>query len=150
MLVTGSYHLGAVRGLGAEFPMDLIFPHTTTSGKSKYEGVYNATFILGVNAASDVQPAAMAWVDFLSQPENAAFYANATAQHVAVDGVEYTNADLTATSPWLTRKTALAPRFQFENLDVRNAVEAACIAVVAGTSPMEAAEAAQKVVDENK
>jgi len=150
MLVTGSYHLAAVRGLGAEFPMDLIFPNTTTTGTSKYEGVYNATFILGVNSASENQPAAMAWVDFLSQPENAANYANLTAQHVAVTGVDYTNADLQTTSPWLSKKTALAARFQFDNLDVRNAVEASCIAVVSGTDPEKAAADAQKIVDQNK
>lgn len=150
MLVTGSYHVAAVRGLGADFPLDLIFPNTTTSGTAKYEGVYNSTFILGVNAASENQPAALAWIDFLSQPENAAFYANTTAQHVSVTGVEYSNADLQTMSPWLSKKTGLAARFQFNNLDVRNAVEASCIAVVAGTDPEQAAADAQKVVDENK
>ena len=150
MLVTGSYHLAAVRALGAEFPMDLIFPNTTTKGTSKYEGVYNATFILGVNSASEKQPAAMAWIDFLSQPENAASYANLTAQHVTVKDVDYTNADLQTTSPWLSKKTALAARFQFENLDVRNAVEASCIAVVSGADPEKAAADAQTIVDQNK
>lgn len=150
MLATGSYHLAAVRALGAEFPIDLIFPNTSSGSKaSKVEGVYNATFILGVNAASTSQPAAMAWVDFLSEPKNAEYYANTTAQHVAVAGVEYTNPDLKTTAPWLEKKTALAARFQFDNLDVRNAVEASCIAVVSGTDPEQAAATAQKVVDEN-
>lgn len=148
MLATGSYHIAAVRKLGATFPMDLVFPQTTKSGTPKYEGVYNATFILGVNSASKVQPAAMAWVDFLSDPENASYYANETAQHVAVSGVKYTNKDLNVMSPWLEKKTALAPRFQFENLDVRNAVEATATAVISGTSPQQAAESAQKIVDE--
>jgi raffinose/stachyose/melibiose transport system substrate-binding protein len=90
----------------------------------------------------------MAWVDFLSDPENASYYANETAQHVAVSGVEYTNKDLNVMSPWLKKKTALAPRFQFENLDVRNAVEASATAVISGTPPQQAAESAQKIVDE--
>ncbi len=148
MLATGSYHLAAVRGLGAEFPMELIFPNTSTSGTPKFEGVYNATFILGVNSGSDNQPAAMEWVNFLSDPENAGYYANETAQHVAVADVEYTNEDLQKLSPWLTRNTALAPRFQFNNLDVRNAVEASATAVIAGTSPEQAAAEAQQIVDE--
>lgn len=148
MLATGSYHLAAVRGLGAEFPMELIFPNTSTSGTSKYEGVYNATFILGVNADSDNQPAAMEWVNFLSDPENAGYYANGTAQHVAVADVEYTNQDLKNLSPWLEKKTALAPRFQFQNLDVRNAVEASATAVISGTDPEQAAAEAQQIVDE--
>lgn len=148
MLATGSYHLAAVRGLGAEFPMELIFPNTSTSGTPKWEGVYNATFILGVNADSDNQPAAMEWVNFLSQPENAGIYANGTAQHVAVADVEYTNEDLQNLSHWLNKKTALAPRFQFQNLDVRNAVEASATAVIGGASPEQAAAEAQQIVDE--
>lgn len=148
MLATGSYHLAAVRGLGAKFPIDLVFPNTTSDGKGKYEGAYNATFILGVNSASKNQAAAAAWIDFLSEPENAGYYANQTAQHVAVDKVEYTNPDLKRLSPWLQKKTALAARFQFNNLDVRNAVEASATAVISGTSPEQAAAAAQKIVDE--
>jgi raffinose/stachyose/melibiose transport system substrate-binding protein len=148
MLATGSYHIAAVRGLGAQFPIDLVFPNTTTNGEAKFEGAYNATFILGVNAASKNQAAAAAWIDFLSEPENAAYYANQTAQHVSVNNVDYTNPDLKRLSPWLEKKTALAARFQFQNLDVRNAVEASATAVISGTSPEQAAEAAQKIVDE--
>lgn len=148
MLATGSYHLAAVRGLGAKFPIDLVFPNTTSDGKGKYEGAYNATFILGVNSASKNQAAAAAWIDFLSEPENAGYYANQTAQHVSVDKVEYTNPDLKRLSPWLQKKTALAARFQFNNLDVRNAVEASATAVISGTTPEQAAAAAQKIVDE--
>ncbi|AOT03638.1 ABC transporter substrate-binding protein [Arthrobacter sp. U41] len=148
MLATGSYHIAAVRGLGAKFPIELVFPNTSTGGNAKYEGVYNATFILGVNSASKNQAAAAAWIDFLSEPENAAYYANQTAQHVSVDKVDYTNPDLKRLSPWLEKKTALAARFQFQNLDVRNAVEASATAVISGTSPEQAAEAAQKIVDE--
>ncbi|SCL44494.1 carbohydrate ABC transporter substrate-binding protein, CUT1 family [Micromonospora citrea] len=150
MLATGSYHLAAVRALGAKFPMNVIAPITTSKDKARNEGVYNATFILGVNAKSDVQPAALAWLDFLSDPANAATYANATAQHLTVKGVDYTNADLKATQPWLSRKTLLAPRFQFLDLDIRNAVEGACVKVVGGTAPQQAAEEAQRIVDQRR
>jgi raffinose/stachyose/melibiose transport system substrate-binding protein len=148
MLATGSYHIAAVRALGAQFPIDLVAPITVPADRAKYEGIYNATFILGVNTASDVRPAGLAWLDFLSRPENASTYANATAQHVTVSGATYENADLEATSPWLTRDTLLAPRFQFDDLDVRAAVENAAVAVVGGTSPEQAAEEAQRVVDQ--
>jgi raffinose/stachyose/melibiose transport system substrate-binding protein len=148
MLATGSYHIAAVRNLGAAFPIELVFPNTSTDGNAKFEGVYNATFILGVNSASKNQAASAAWIDFLSEPENAGYYANETAQHVSVKDVEYTNADLKRLSPWLDKKTALAARFQFQNLDVRNAVEASATAVISGSSPEQAAEAAQKIVDE--
>ena len=148
MLATGSYHIAAVRGLGADFGMDLVPPITTSASAAKYEGTYNATFILGVNAQSKVQPAATAFLTFLSDPANATAYANATVQHVTVSGVDYTDRDLKQLAPWLTKKTLLAPRFQFLDLDIRSAVEGACISVVGGASPAAAAEKAQQVIDE--
>lgn len=148
MLVTGSYHIAAVRALGAQFPVDVLSPITTTAEAAKYEGVHNATFILGLNSASKVQPAALAWLEFLSDPVNAGTYANDTVQHVTVKGVRYENADLNQLAPWLTRKTMLAPRFQFLDLDIRNAVEGATIEVVGGAQPEQAAEKAQRIIDE--
>ena len=150
MLATGSYHIAAVRALGAKFAMDLLSPITTSADKAKYEGIYNATFILGVNSKSKHQGAAVAWLEYLSTPEVAGQYANGTSQHVTVNGVEYTNPDLKALSPWLTKKTLLAPRFQFNNLDIRSAVEGACVAVVGGKKPEQAAADAQRVVDQQR
>lgn len=150
LLATGSFQMAGVRALGAKFPFDLVAPITTTAGQAKYEGVFNTTFVLGVNSASKVQPAAYAFLEFLSDPVNAATYANGTGQHVTVSGVEYTNADLKAVAPWLTRKTLLAPRFQFLNLDIRSAVENAAVAVVGGKKPAQAAEEAQRVIDQKR
>ena len=150
MLATGSFHISAVRKLGATFPINLIAPITVAKEKLKYEGVYNATFILGVNTAGSKQHTSLKWVEFLSQPENAAVYANGTAQHLTVKNVDYTNADLKHTEPWLTKKTLLAPRFQFNNLDIRNAVEGACTSVVGGTDPQQAAAKAQTIVDQKR
>lgn len=148
MLATGSFHIAAIRALGGTFPVDLLSPITTTADEAKYEGIYNATFILGVNTASDNQASALAFVEFLSDPENASTYANGTGQHLTVTDVTYDNPDLEATSGWLTRNTLLAPRFQFNDLDIRNAVEATTIQVVGGADPQEAAEAAQSIVDQ--
>jgi raffinose/stachyose/melibiose transport system substrate-binding protein len=150
MLATGSFMAGAVRKLGATFRLGLYAPITTTADKARYEGVFNATFILGVNAKSSHQSAAQAWLEHLSDPAVAAVYANGTAQHVTVKDVAYTNEDLKSFEPWLTRRTVLAPRFQFGNLDVRGAVENATVQVVGGTSPEKAAEAAQRVVDQKR
>ena len=147
LLCTGSYHIAAVRALGATFDLELV-PPITTNSTPNYVGTYNATFILGVNSASKVQPAAVEWVRFLSDKTNAGEYADATVQHVSVTGVEYTNPDLKDMAPWLEKKTMLAPRFQFNDLDIRNAVEGACIAVVGGTDPKAAAEKAQSVIDQ--
>ncbi|MCF4135675.1 extracellular solute-binding protein [Streptomyces sp. Tue 6430] len=150
LLATGSFQMAGVRALGAKFPFDLVAPITTTAEKAKYEGVFNTTFILGVNSASTVQPAAYAFLEFLSDPQNAGAYANGTGQHVTVEGVEYTNADLKTVAPWLTRKTLLAPRFQFLDLDIRTAVENATVAVVGGRKPERAAEEAQRVIDQKR
>lgn len=148
LLATGSFHIAAVRALGAQFPVGLLSPITTSAGEARYEGIHNATFILGVNTASDVRPAALAFIEFLSDPVNAAVYANGTGQHLTVSGVAYDNPDLAATAGWLERRTLLAPRFQFTDLDIRNAVENACTQVIGGTDPRQAAEDAQRVVDQ--
>lgn len=148
MLATGSFHIAAVRALGATFPMDLLSPVTVPAADAKYEGIYNATFVLGVNTASDNQAAANAWLEFLSQPENAGAYANGTAQFVTVEGVTYDDPDLQAIEPWLERNTLLAPRFQFNDLDIRSAIESSCIKVVGGTEPEAAAAEAQNIVDQ--
>lgn len=148
MLATGSYHIAAVRALGAEFPM-AMYPPITSDSDAKYSGTYNATFILGINAASDVQPAATEFLRFLSDPSNAKVYADATVQHVSVAGVDYENPDLKELSPLLERDDLmLAARFQFNDLDIRNAVEGACIEVVGGAKPAAAAEKAQGIIDE--
>lgn len=148
MLVTGSYHIAAVRQLGAEFPVGM-YPPITAASDPKYTGTYNATFILGINAASDVQPAATEFLKFLSDPVNAQVYADATVQHVTVKDVEYSNPDLMGLSPWLEKEDMmLAARFQFNDLDIRNAVESSCIEVVAGAKPEDAAASAQAIVDE--
>lgn len=150
MLATGSFHMGAVRALGAKFPMDLLAPITVPADKAKYEGIYNATFILGVNTQSKKQSAALKFVEYLSTPAVGTVYANGSTQHITLKGVDYQNADLKATEPWLTRKTLLAPRFQFNNLDIRAAVENAAIEVVKGTAPQQAAEQAQRIVDQRR
>ncbi|MEU6402572.1 extracellular solute-binding protein [Streptomyces sp. NPDC046985] len=150
LLATGSYQMAGVRALGAKFPFDLVAPVTTTAAKARYQGVFNTTFILGVNSASKVQPTAYAFLEFLSDPANAGAYANRTGQHVTVEGVEYTNPDLKAVAPWLRKKTLLAPRFQFLDLDIRTAVENAAAAVVGGKKPEQAAEEAQRVIDQKR
>ncbi|WP_392507245.1 ABC transporter substrate-binding protein [Naumannella halotolerans] len=151
ILPTGSYQIGQVREAGGEFGLEFA-PLMTNSAdeQPKYEGIFNSTFILGVNSAAGNAAGALAWVEFLSQPENAAVYANGTSQHVTVSGVEYENADLQALAPWATRNNLLAPRFQFLNLDIRSAIENSLVAVATGASPEQAAEQAQKLVEENR
>jgi raffinose/stachyose/melibiose transport system substrate-binding protein len=149
ILATGSYSIATVRSVGGTFPIDMIFPNTM-GPDGEWEGVHNATFMIGVNAASDVQPGAFAWIDFLSDPENAGYYANQTAQHVSVKGVKYENPDLDHISYWLSKNTSLSKRHEFTNLDISNAIYTACIKVAGGTSPEQAAEEAQTIIDQQQ
>src|SRR4029077_14528358 len=133
---TGTYQIAQVRKAGGAFPLDLAPLITTPVGTTPtYDGVFNATFILGVNSQAKNPDGARAWVEFLSQPENAATYANGTTQHVTVSGVTYENPDLQALAPWIEKKTLLAPRFQFNNADIRSAVENSLVAVATGSTP---------------
>ncbi|AXK33511.1 extracellular solute-binding protein [Streptomyces armeniacus] len=151
MLATGSYHMAAVRQLDAEFPIALVPPITVAKGeRPRYVGTHNATFILGVNAASKHATTALRFVEYLSTPSVATRYANGTAQHLTVTGVTYENKDLRDTQHWLEKRTMLAPRYQIEDIDMLNAVEGACAKVLTGTSPGKAAEAAQRVVDQRR
>ncbi|MGY5766147.1 ABC transporter substrate-binding protein [Brachybacterium sp. DNPG3] len=110
ILPTGSFHIGVARAAGAEFGIDLSPVMTNDAGTDPaYEGIFNSTFILGVNTQATNPDGALAWIEFLSDPENAALYADGTAQHVTVQGVEYTNPDLQALSPWQSRAPCSRP-----------------------------------------
>ncbi len=150
MLATGTFHLTAVRKLGAAFPIDVVAPITVPAGAARYQGVANATFLLGVSTASTNQESAARFVEYLSRRDVAGRYANGTVQHTTVAGVDYTNPDLRATARWLDAPVLLAPRFQFTNLDLRSAVENACVEVVRGVPPEQAAQNAQGVVEQTR
>ena len=152
MLATGTFSMGPALRLNPKLSFDLYAPITTPPGQTpKWEGIYNATFIVGVNARqkdAKKQAAAIQFVDWLSQPENAAKYANGTSQHSTVSGVKYVTKELQDTGAWAGKRVFLAPRFQFLNLDVRNAVEDAVLAVAGGSDPKKAAADAQAVIDQ--
>ena len=151
ILPTGSYQIGQVRTAGAEFGLEFAPVMTNDPGPDPaFEGIFNSTFILGVNAKAENSATAAAWIEFLSAPENAAIYANDTSQHVTLKDVEYENKDLQDLSGWVSKRTLLAPRFQFINLAIRSAVENSLVAVATGKSPEQAAEEAQKLVEENR
>jgi raffinose/stachyose/melibiose transport system substrate-binding protein len=149
MLATGTFSMGPALRLNPNLKFDLWLPQTVKG--AKYEGIYNATFILGVNSRqkdAKKQAAAIKFVDWLSQPENAQKYANGTSQHSTVTGVKYTKQELTDTGVWASKRVFLAPRFQFLNLDIRNAVEDAFLGVAGGKDPKKAAEEAQNVINQ--
>ncbi len=139
ILPTGSFSMGAVKALNPamEGKMQLMMPISKTNAKdAKFEGIHNNTFILGINNNStpEQQAIARAWIDFLTKPINAEYYANGTSQHAVVNGVRYTNPDLKNTASWLTKNTKLAPRFLILNLGVSDEVQDLLIGVVGGKS----------------
>ena len=152
MLATGTFSMGPALKLNPKLNFDLYAPITTPLGqKPKWDGIYNATFIVGVNARqkdAKKQAAAIKFVDWLSQPASAEKYANGTSQHSTVSGVKYKTKELQDTAVWASKKVFLAPRFQFLNLDIRNAVEDAFLAVAGGKDPKKAAADAQAVIDQ--
>lgn len=152
MLATGTFSMGPALRLNPSLKFGLYVPITTPVGQTpKWEGIYNATFIVGVNARqkdAKKQAAAIKFVDWLSQKENAEKYANGTSQHSTVVGVPYTKAELKDTGVWADKRVFLAPRFQFLNLDIRNAVEDAFLAVAGGKDAKAAAADAQAIIDQ--
>lgn len=152
MLATGTFSMGPALKLNPKLNFDLFVPITTPLGRTaKWEGIYNATFIMGVNARqkdAKKQAAAIKFVDWMSQPENAEKYANGTSQHSTVNGVKYLKKELQDTGVWASKRVFLAPRFQFLNLDVRNAVEDAFLAVAGGKDAKKAAAEAQVIIDQ--
>lgn len=152
MLATGTFSMGPALRLNPALKFGLYVPITTPLGQTpKWEGIYNATFIVGVNARqkdAKKQAAAIKFVDWLSQKENAAKYANGTSQHSTVTGVTYAKQELKDTGVWADKKVFLAPRFQFLNLDIRNAVEDAFLAVAGGKDAKTAAADAQAIIDQ--
>ena len=152
MLATGTFSMGPALKLNPALKFGLYVPITTPLGQTpKWEGIYNATFIVGVNARQKdpkKQAAAIKFVDWLSQKDNASKYANGTSQHSTVLGVPYVKQELKDTGVWADKRVLLAPRFQFLNLDIRNAVEDAFLAVAGGKDAKAAAADAQAIIDQ--
>ncbi|MGI2328596.1 ABC transporter substrate-binding protein [Planococcus sp. YIM B11945] len=151
MLATGSYHMASLLGLNPDLQLDLLAPITVEESEAKYEGINTATFMLAVNSKSEKKDQAKKFIDFLSQPEIASQYANETGQHLTVNDVTYESEVLKNTAYWIDeRTTRFQPRFLITNAQIEDAVLSSIESVLGGEDPMAAAEAAQKIVDENK
>ncbi|TWT02482.1 ABC transporter substrate-binding protein [Planomicrobium sp. CPCC 101079] len=151
MLATGSYHMASLIGLNPDLELDLLAPITVEESEAQYEGINTATFMLAVNSNSEKKEQAKKFIEFLSQPENASKYANETGQHLTVKDVNYETEELKNTAYWIDeRKTRFQPRFLITNAQVEDAVLSSIEDVLGGADPMDAAKAAQKIVDENR
>ncbi len=150
MLATGSYHMASLLDLNPDLELDLMAPITVEESEAQYEGINTATFMLGVNSKSEKKEEAKEFIRFLSRPEIASQYANETGQHLTVNGVEYESEVLQDTAYWIDeRKTRFQPRFLITNAQIEAAVLSSIENVLGGADPMEAAEEAQQIVEEN-
>lgn len=151
MIATGSYHMASIMGLNPDLQLDLLAPITVEESEAVYEGINTATFMLAVNSKSEKQEQAKKFIDFLSEPEIASKYANGTGQHLTVTDVNYESEELKNTAYWIDeKKTRFQPRFLITNAQIEDAVLSSIENVLGGEDPMAAAEAAQKIVDENR
>lgn len=85
MLNTGSWSVGGVLEADKDFNMGFfILPNS----KNEYYLIQDVGQALTINAKSEKQEAAMKYVEFLSNPEVAKIYADATVQTSTVQGVD--------------------------------------------------------------
>ncbi|RBM14403.1 ABC transporter substrate-binding protein [Streptomyces sp. PT12] len=150
MLATGSFHIGAVRHAGAEFPIDLIAPITVPRDEVRYVGVHNQSFVVGVRSDTAELDTALALVEFLTEPDVAKTYADGTVQHSCVTGITYDNPDLRTTAHWLTAETLLAPHVLVRDLEIRRVLDNASTEVLGGADPEQAAEQAQHLIEQQR
>ncbi|RSL33655.1 extracellular solute-binding protein [Salibacterium salarium] len=150
MIATGSYHMASLKEINPDLELGLLPPITAAEDEVEFEGIHTATFMLAVNSNSEKKEEAKTFINFLSQPEVASQYANETGQHLTVNGVEYESESLQGTSHWIDEKdTRFQPRYLIKDAAVADAVLSSIENVLGGTSPEEAAEEAQVIVDEN-
>lgn len=148
MLASGSYQLAQNAKQNPELKQALLAPITVSADQAKYEGVHTSTFMLGVNSRSKHPEEAKKFLEFLSQPDIASQYANATGQNVTLKDVTYDSAELKIAGEWADKKTIFQPRFTILNSENQKAVTNSIQAVLGGATPEQAAQDAQAIVDQ--
>lgn len=148
MLASGSYAMANVKELNPDIELGLLAPITVSAGEAEYEGIHTTTFMLAVNSMSQNKEEAKKFIDFLSQPENAEFYANETGQFLTIPGVNYESESLKAAADWMDKNTRFQPRYLIPDADVEKAVIASIQNVLSGEDPEAAAQQAQEIVNQ--
>ncbi|WP_044022607.1 ABC transporter substrate-binding protein [Bacillus sp. SG-1] len=148
MLASGSYAMANVKELNPDIELGLLAPITVSADEAQYEGIHTTTFMLAVNSMSQNKEEAKKFIDFLSQPENAEFYANETGQFLTIPGVNYESESLKAAADWMDKNTRFQPRYLIPDADVEKAVIASIQNVLSGEDPEAAAQQAQEIVNQ--
>lgn len=148
MLASGSYQLAQNAKQNPELQQGLLAPITVSADQAKYEGVHTSTFMLAVNSRSKHPEEAKKFLEFLSQPDIAGQYANATGQNVTLNDVTYDSPELKIVQEWADKKTLFQPRFTILNAENQKAVTNSIQAVLGGATPEQAAQDAQAIIDQ--
>ncbi|MFD1888005.1 ABC transporter substrate-binding protein [Paenibacillus wenxiniae] len=148
MLASGSYQLTQNAKQNTELQQGLLAPITVAADQAKYEGVHTSTFMLAVNSRSKHPEEAKKFLAYLSQPEVAAQYANATGQNVTLNDVKYDSPELKIVQEWADKKTIFQPRFTILKAENQKAVTNSIQAVLGGATPEQAAQDAQAIIDQ--
>ncbi|CAM4327967.1 ABC transporter substrate-binding protein [Paenibacillus alkaliterrae] len=149
MLATGSYMMSGMKQQNPNIELGLLAPITVAADQAVYEGIHTTTFMLGVNALSKHKDAAIKFLAFLSEKQNAEKYANGTGQLVTVKDVSYKTPELQHSATWMDKKTRFQPRYLIANAANEKAVTTSVQAVIAGKTAEEAAKNAQALIDQN-
>lgn len=148
MLASGSYQLSQNAKQNPELQQGLLAPITVSADQAKYEGVHTSTFMLAVNSRSKHPEEAKKFLDFLSQPDIAAQYANETGQNVTLKDIKYDSKELNIAQEWADKKTLFQPRYTIVNAENQKAVTNSIQAVLGGATPEQAAQDAQAIIDQ--
>jgi raffinose/stachyose/melibiose transport system substrate-binding protein len=147
MIATGSYSMAQIATANPDIELGLLAPITVEADQAEWEGIFTTTFMLGVNAESDNVEGATAFLEFLTRPEIASRYANATGQLLTLSDVEYETAALQAQTEWIDRNTRFQPRFLITKGEINTALQTAVEDVLSGIPPADAAATFQATVD---
>ncbi|WP_205093785.1 ABC transporter substrate-binding protein [Thalassobacillus pellis] len=147
MLAHGSYIMATVKQQNPDIKLGLLAPITVPKDKAKYLGIHTATFMLGINKNSKYKEAAAKFIEFLTQPENASYYAKKTGQLLTLKEVEYDSPALKESAKWVEKETLFQPRYMITVPEVEQAIVTAVDDVIMGMDPEEAAKKAQEEVN---
>jgi raffinose/stachyose/melibiose transport system substrate-binding protein len=148
MLASGSYAMANIKELNPDLDLGLLAPITVSADEAAFEGIHTTTFMLAVNSKSEHKEEAKQFIDFLSQPENAEYYANETGQFLTIPDINYESESLKAAADWMDKNTRFQPRYLIPDADVEKAVIASIQNVLSGEDPETAAQEAQEIVNQ--
>ena len=147
MLAMGSYLMSSVKDQNGDIEQGLTAPITVPENQKEYDGIFTSTFMLGVSKNSQNKEQAKKFIEFLTQPDIAAEYANGTGQLLSVKDVDYKTDVLKSQEPWLDKSVLFQPRYMITKEPINEGLQTSVQDVVGAMSPEEAAKKFQAEID---